>query len=267
MERQNYGSGAPWEAIVGYSRAVRAGGRIHVTGTVGEGEDAYAQATDAFAKIAAVLERAGASLADVLRTRIYVTDIARDWEAVGRAHKEALGETMPATSMVQVGALIKPDYVVEIEADAQIGLAPATPRAEPAPFNDTAVAALLVEAGLPVPGELDRPVQLRLLREDGAARACAGFEHEGEFALLRSVAVAQEARGRGLGTAMVRRVLAELSQRGVVEVYLLTVGGEGFFERLGFESVAREAAPPEVSASREFELHHCDGAQLMRGRL
>ena len=108
MRRENFGSGAPWEAIVGYSRVVRAGRRLYVTGTVGEGADAYAQAKSALEKIAAALERAGGCLADVVRTRIFVTDIARDWEAVGRAHRELLGDVMPATSMVQVGALIDP---------------------------------------------------------------------------------------------------------------------------------------------------------------
>ncbi len=269
MRRENYGSGAPWEAIVGYSRVVKAGRRLYVTGTVGEGADAYAQARSALEKIAAALERAGGSLADVVRTRIFVTDIGRDWEAVGRAHRELLGDVMPATTMVQVAALIDPRYLVEIEADAELGLLPAAdPSAglavEPAAFNDAAVAALLRAAGLPVPGAEDAPVQMRVLREGGRLLACAGYERYGERALLRSVAVAAEARGRGLGRALAAALLAELEARGTRETYLLTLEAAGFFARLGFAPIERSAAPAAVLASHEFSIHQCDAAQVMR---
>ena len=128
FRRSNLQSGAPWEARVGYSRAVRTGRFIAVSGSaavdengrlVGEG-DMYAQAKQCIDVISAALERAGARLSDVVRTRMFVTDIER-WEEVGRAHQEAFGDVMPATSMVEVSRLIDPRMLVEIEADAIIG--------------------------------------------------------------------------------------------------------------------------------------------------
>ena len=125
MERKNLSTGSKWEPIIGYSRLVKVGGHIFISGTTGSGPDgkvtgdAYTQTKQAIANIETALKQVGAGLKDVVRTRIYCTDISQ-WEAIGKAHGEFFSEIRPATAMVQVSKLIAPEMLIEVEADAVV---------------------------------------------------------------------------------------------------------------------------------------------------
>lgn len=267
--RWQAGSGAPWEAQVGYARVVRIGERVWVTGTIAlddaggpfEG-DAEAQTRRALAIVERALGRVGASLADVARTRIFVTDIARDWEAVGRAHGAAFGAIRPATTMVEVSALIEPWAKVEIEAEAVMGAAPA--RVVPDVVVTAATAAevgpLLAAVSLP-PADPEAPI-IAARTAAGAIVASASWWTAGQAVLLRSCAVAPDWRRRDLGTLLVDVALVRARAGGARVAYAVTETAQDFFAALGFTRC--DDLPTRLKARLP---HACARAVTMRREL
>lgn len=277
-ERLITGGRTVWEDRYAYSRAVRFENTIHVTGSVGvddqgqpgPADDAAAQSRFALDRIEEALEALGSGLRDIVRTRMFVTDIDADHEAIGAVHAERFADVRPATTMVEVAKLIAPWCRVEIEADAIVGSGTrivhvAEPRIRDAGLNEAeAVARLLEAGGLPVPDQRDRPVSFLVLSDpDGTPIGCVGEEDHGTEALLRSLSIAREERGRGHALALIDRMLARLRHRGVQRVWLFTVGKDALFARRGFRVDSRENMPATVRRTREFELHACDSARVM----
>lgn len=275
MRRVNVGSGAVWESKVGYCRLVKVGRQIYVSGTtafstggelVGVG-DAYAQAIQCLRNIETALARVGSGLWDVVRTRMYVVDIARDFDAVGRAHGELLSAIKPVTSMVQVGALVDPRMLVEIEADALLGAGGAAlgerPRIVQASFDPSSdLAAMLRAVDLPLPSDGD-PVSMLKAYLGGELVGCVGYGVYGTSAVLHSLVVVREAKGEGVGRALVQSVVERLRESGVRDVYLATTDTARYFGYLGFRPVERDTIGAGVLASPELAQYGAGEATYM----
>jgi enamine deaminase RidA (YjgF/YER057c/UK114 family)/N-acetylglutamate synthase-like GNAT family acetyltransferase len=276
MRRVSVSSGAPWEAKAGYARLVKLGRSIYVSGTTGFGNngdlvgvgDAYAQALQCLRNIESALERVGSGLNDVVRTRMFVVDIARDFDVVARAHAELLGAVKPATSMVQVAALVDPRLLVEIEADAVLGAARAVTEERPrivqaasfAPDSD--LAAMLRSVDLPLPGDADAVTMLKAYL-GGELVGCVGYGLYGQSAVLHSLVVNREAKGEGVGRALVQTVIEKMRKAGVRQVYLATTDTARYFGYLGFLPVAREAIAANALASPELAQYAAGEATYM----
>jgi enamine deaminase RidA (YjgF/YER057c/UK114 family) len=275
MRRVNVGSGAVYESKVGYCRLVKVGRQIYVSGTtafatggelVGVG-DAYAQAVQCLRNIETALARVGSGLWDVVRTRMFVTDIARDFDAVGRAHAELLSAIKPVTSMVQVAALVDPRMLVEIEADALLGAGGAPfgerPRIVNASYDPGSdLASMLRSVDLPLPSDGD-PVCMLKAYLGGELVGCVGYGVYGAAAVLHSLVVVREAKGEGVGRALVQGVVERVRDSGVREVFLVTTDTARYFGYLGFRPVERHAIAAGVLASPELAQYGADEATYM----
>jgi enamine deaminase RidA (YjgF/YER057c/UK114 family)/N-acetylglutamate synthase-like GNAT family acetyltransferase len=264
MRRVSVSGGSPWETKVGYARLVKLGRQIYVSGTTAIGAggelvgvgDAYVQAGQCLRNIERALQQVGSGLWDVVRTRMFVIDIARDFDLIGRAHAELLGPVKPATSMLQISALVDPRMLIEIEADAVLGAGRAVgserPRIALASFEpDSDLAAMLRSVDLPLPGEGD-PVTMLKAYVSGELVGCVGYGRYGASAVLHSLVVIREAKGEGVGRALVQSVVDRLRPAGVRHIYLATTDTARYFGYLGFSPVARDAIAPEVLASPEI---------------
>jgi enamine deaminase RidA (YjgF/YER057c/UK114 family)/N-acetylglutamate synthase-like GNAT family acetyltransferase len=274
MRRVSVSSGAPWEAKVGYARLVKLGRHIYVSGTsafspaglIGE-SDAYAQAIQCLRNIDAALQRVGSGLWDVVRTRMYVVDIDRDFDAIARAHAELLGAVKPATSMVQVSRLVDARMRVEIEADAVLGAGRAVsgerPRIVEASFEPSSdLAGMLKSVDLPLPEESDRVSMLKAYLS-GELVGCVGYGRYGDAAVLHSLVVIREAKGEGVGRALVQSVIDRLREAGVRQVFLATTDTSRYFGYLGFTPLERAAIAAPVLASPELAQYGADEATYM----
>jgi enamine deaminase RidA (YjgF/YER057c/UK114 family)/N-acetylglutamate synthase-like GNAT family acetyltransferase len=274
MRRVNVSSGGPWETKVGYARLVKLGRHLYVSGTTamtaqgvaGEG-DAHAQAVQCLRSIEAALKQVGSGLWDVVRTRMYLVDIERDQEPVGRAHGELLGAVKPASTMVQVAKLIDTRLLVEIEADAIVGagraVASERPRIVDATFEpDSDLAGMLRSVDLPLPSGTDR-LQMLKAYLGGELVGCVGYGRYGDSAVLHSLVVIREAKGEGVGRALVQSVVERAGQGGARKVYLATTDTARYFGYLGFSPVERDTIAPEVLASPELSEYAAGEATYM----
>lgn len=264
MQRFNISSGVSWEAKVGYSRLVKVGRQIYVSGTtamgpdgafVGEG-DAGAQTRAALRSVEGALEQVGSSLSDVVRTRLYVTDIERNHAAVAQAHRELLGSVMPATTMVEVSRLIDPRMLVEVEVEAIKGsgqaVAGVRPRIVEATFEpDSDLAEMLRTVELPLPTAEDRVTMLKGYVGSELV-GCVGYTLYGDSAVLHSLVVIRKAKGEGVGRALVESLLARVAAQGVTQVFLVTADTAQYFGYLGFVPIERGEVAPQVLAASEL---------------
>ncbi len=276
MRRVNVSSGTRWEAEVGYCRLVKVGKQIYLSGTTATaagGEvsapgDAYAQALHIFQKMENALREVGADLSDIVRTRIFVVGMKQNYPGVARAHKQLFGKTLPAATMVEVTAFVDPAMLVEIEADGIEGLSQAAltsrPRIVEASFEpESDLALLLRSVDLPLPAESDN---VRMLKAyvDGELVGCVGYERYAKSAVLHSLVVIREAKGEGVGRALVETLLAKLRDAGCEQVFLMTADTSRYFGYFGFAPVELGTIDPEVRKSVELSAYAPGEATCMR---
>lgn len=276
VERTHIASGAPWESVIGYSRLVKVGRQVFVTGTsallpdgsIDGVDNPYQQALRCLRNIEAALAEVGGTLDDVVRTRMFLTDLRGHWEEVGRAHRELLGHIRPATNIVEVSRMLDDRTLVLIEADAVIGAGTASlvserlRISEPPTSATPAIAELFTTAGLPSPAD---EVGLRLLAAYRGEQivGCVGYERHGDAALMLSLVVVERAQGGGVGHVLVQSLLGRLKSDAVREVYLLAPTSSRFFTLLGFETIAHTDVAAGVRGLASF-AEYADEAACMR---
>jgi enamine deaminase RidA (YjgF/YER057c/UK114 family)/predicted GNAT family acetyltransferase len=258
---------------------VKVGRQIYVSGTTDASptgaalapNDAYAQTLGIFRKIDEALQEVNASLADVVRTRMFVVRVKDNYPHVARAHKELLGKTMPAATMVEVAGLVNPELLVEIEVDAIEGLSRASfgarPRIVEASFEPGSdLARMLETVDLPLPSEGSR-VRMLKAYAGGELAGCVGYERYDESAVLHSLVVNPDAKGEGVGRALIESLLARLRDVGVKQVYLVTTDTAQYFGYFGFAAVEKSAVDPAVLACPEFAAFEADTVTYMRFKI